>query len=379
MSRCYGRRAVLRGVGAAAAGAVGGGLVVGTAAASHGGDDADAEEGLFAVHELSATDAALTDAARSDGDAYLVASDGTVLRHTDRWETVTADGPTGNSHTLTAAATTQFDEDVWVGGDGGALAEYDPEDGSFTDHSATAGIDSSVTDVAAVEADDTKRVYVADESGVVTVGVGGEDEPPAAWTWNQFTPGSGSTIPDFDTYCRHGMHVVDTNGAAFEACGCPAHRGKGGLSWSRIGVDDADVNYFGVASHGPVLRHENCGMARRPGGATVVGGNGTVLTGDANGWRRFSVGDATLRDVVAYKHDQVFGVALGDAGTAAQFVLPPRGSTAAPQVHRFDLPVEETLHGLTHDDEFGVVIPADDGAVVTTTVDVPQKAVSVLD
>jgi hypothetical protein len=90
------------------------------------------------------------------------------------------------------------------------------------------------------------------------------------------TPGSGSAINAIDFYGDRAGHAVDGNQTVFVT--------DDGSSWDKLGVADANHNFYGVDSDAA-------------DDVTVSGGGGTVYTWNGSQWTRSDTGDAGLRDV----------------------------------------------------------------------------------
>lgn len=227
------------------------------------------------------TDRDLNDVVHTADGAYAVGADGVVLTRGDGgWSRVTDSGASGDGRNFRAAATTDDGERVWAVGASGAIAEIDAATGSITDRSAPQDSTNTMRAVGVTGEAGSAAVWVADGSGHIHYSF----ENGETGSWNSVTPGSGAAIPGLDFYGSRAGHAVDTNSAVYAT--------SDGETWERIGVEDADTNYYAVDSDG----------ARA---VRMAGDEGTVLA-YGEGWTRTDLGDATLR-----------GVETGDDGSFA--------------------------------------------------------------
>ncbi|MBP1953121.1 hypothetical protein J2752_000002 [Halarchaeum rubridurum] len=267
------RRQALSGIGALV---VAGG--VGYTAFDDGGSWRVAETPVdVSLHDVVAT---------ADG-RYAVGDGGVIVTRGEQgWETVRETGVTGDGRDLAAASVTEDGGRLWVAGASGVVGEYDVATDTMTSHAAPNDDTDDYRALAVTGVADEANVYVADAAGHVHYSFG----DGATGTWDAVTPGSGASLPALDCYGPRAGHAVDTNGTVFATAD--------GETWSNIGVEDANVDFYGI-----------------DGGAAddvdVVGGNGTVRRYDGRTWSRRDLGDATLRDVERTERGVV---AVGDGG-----------------------------------------------------------------
>jgi len=230
-----------------------------------------AEEGWTAVE--SPTGNTLYDVAYTADGAYAVGAGGVVVERTPGgWQKVLDGGPTGNGNSLFGADVTRGGERLWFVGSSGAIGEYDVTSGVLTDRSAPNDVTNNFNDVATTGRADEANVYVAGDSGKIYYSF----ENGETGSWDGVTPGSGSNINAIDFSDERQGHAVDGNKTVFVT--------DGGTSWDRLGIEDANVNFYGVDSDGA-------------DDVTVSAGGGTVYNWNGSEWIREDTGDAGLRDV----------------------------------------------------------------------------------
>jgi hypothetical protein len=269
MTRTTSRRTVIKGIGAAIAATT----VPAVAAA-------ESDDGWTTVE--SPTENTLYDVADTRAGACAVAAGGIVLQRTDAgWKNVLDGGPSGNGNDLYAADVTDDGKRLWVVGASGAIGEYDVESGVLVDRSAPNDVTNNFNDVAVTGRADEADVYVAGDSGAIYYSF----ENGETGSWNNVTPGSGSNVNAIDFYGPRAGNAVDGNQTVF--------RTGDGVSWDKLGIEDADYNFYGVDADGP---HD----------VWVAGGGGSVYRWNGSEWNRADTGDADLRDVTV----------AGDAGLA---------------------------------------------------------------
>jgi hypothetical protein len=260
MNRDRTRRSFVRGVAGAAAATT----VVGTVGAA----ETDAEW----VVEETPTGSTIYDVEYTTAGAYAVGAGGIVLRRDgERWTKVIDGGPTGNGNSLYGSAVAGYGSDLWFVGSSGAIGKYDVEAGVLSDHSAPNDVTNNFNDVSTQPTANGTNVYVAGDSGKIYDSFDGG----ATGTWNYTTPGSGSAVNAVDFFAGRDGHAVDGNKTVFAT---------DGGTYEKLGVADANSNFYGVDSRGF-------------DDVTVVGGGGTVLEWDGSKWTRTDLGDAQLRDV----------------------------------------------------------------------------------
>ena len=272
------RRTVLRGIGVAATTVGFTGL--GSASASATGNDE------WRVAQTP-TDSTLQDVEHTAGGIYAVGGGGVVVeRSAERWTKTLDGGPTGNGNDLNGAAVTDDGTRLWFVGASGAIGEYDVETGNLNDHSGPMDVTNNFNDVAVTGTADDTNVYVAGDSGKIYYSF----ENGETGSWDYVTPGSGAALPAIDFHGPRSGHVVDTNGTVFATAD--------GTTWEGIGIDDANVNFYGVDS---VAADD----------VTVVGGGGMVFRYDGAQWTPTDLGDKSLRDVT---FDDGDGYTVGGGG-----------------------------------------------------------------
>jgi hypothetical protein len=255
------RRSFVRSIAGAAAATT----VVGSAAAA-------SDEAAWAVEETP-VGSTLYDVAYTTDGAYAVGAGGVVLTRTERgWKKVIDGGPTGNGNSLYGADVAAAGAELWFAGSSGAIGKYNVERGVLSDFSAPNDVTNNFNGINAVTGANGTNVYVAGDSGKIYNSFDGG----ATGTWNATTPGSGSAINAIDMFAGRDGHAVDGNKSVFGT--------DDGGTYQKIGVADANNNFYGVDSDGF-------------GDVTVVGGGGTVLHWNGSQWTRTDLGDAQLRDV----------------------------------------------------------------------------------
>jgi len=217
--------------------------------------------------------------------AFAVGDGGIILERTDvGWEKVLEGGPTGNGNSLDGAGVTDDGDRLWVVGNSGAIGEYDVQTGSLTDHSAPNDVTNNFNGVAVRGTAGEANVYIAGDSGKIYYSYDNGD------TFDQVTPGSGSEINAIDFHGARDGHAVDGNQTVFET--------DDGGTYDRIGIENANVNFYGVDSDGS-------------DDVWVSGGNGMVFHWDGAEWTPTETGDTDLVDVEV---DGDGGYAVGGGG-----------------------------------------------------------------
>ncbi len=219
---------------------------------------------------------------------HAVGEGGIVLeRGSEGWRKVLDGGPTGNGNDLYGSDATDDEKRLWFVGASGAIGEYDVETGNLEDHSAPNDNTNNYNDVAAEGPAGDANVYVAGDSGKIYYSF----ENGATGTWNYVTPGSGAAIQAIDFRDVRTGHAVDTNGRVFET--------TDGETWEPIGLQDANVNFYGVVSRS-VTAHQTESDdvdSDTRDDVWVSGGGGMVFHYDGSQWTSSDTGDATLQDV----------------------------------------------------------------------------------
>jgi len=221
--------------------------------------------------------------------AYAVGSGGQVLERTEKgWRKIIDGGPTGNGNSLFGAGVTDHGKRLWFVGSSGAIGEYDVETGNLNDHSAPMDVTNNFNDVAVTGAAGEANVYVAGDSGKMYYSFENGEEG----SWEYVTPGSGSNINAVDFYDEKKGHIVDGNKTVFHT--------QDGATWDKIGLADANVNFYGVDSDGA-------------DDVWVSGGGGMIFHWDGVEWTPADTGDAGLRDIVV-SDDDGDGLTVGGGG-----------------------------------------------------------------
>ena len=272
-------------------------------------------------------EASLTDVSSAGERAFAVSEAGTLLVRTDEgWETVLEEGPTGRSTALTAVSASEDGGRIWMAGDGGVLAAYDPESGRVTDRSAPLGITGSWTDCAAVGPAGEETITLLTGSGEVVRGVASRTEIE----WEEpVKPGSGSSATGV-AFAEGVGYVCDSNASVFEMAG-----GSG----ERIGVEGGG-SFTDVASVAP-------------GEVSAVASDGSVHRYDGTTWTRSAASDGALTGI-DLEGDR--GLACSDAGE-----LLDRDS---PGWESVEVPTTVALNAVSLDPEGPDLAVGDDGTVL---------------
>jgi len=235
------------------------------------------------------TASTLHDVETTTNGYYAVGGGGIVLRRgAEGWRKVLDGGPTGNGNSLFGSDVTDYGSRLWFVGSSGAIGEYDVNAGNLQDHSAPNDNTNNYNDVAVTGKGGEANVYVAGDSGKIYYSF----ENGESQTWEYVTPGSGSAIKAIDFHGPRSGHAVDTNGRVFET--------TDGVTWEAIGLQDANVNFYGVDSDGV-------------DDVWVSGGGGMVFHYDGAQWTSADTGDAGLQDVEVAA-DDADGYTVGGGG-----------------------------------------------------------------
>ncbi|MFB6176635.1 MAG: WD40/YVTN/BNR-like repeat-containing protein, partial [Halobaculum sp.] len=211
--------------------------------------------------------------AHTSAGVYAVGGGGDVIKRTDQgWKQVLDGGPTGNGNPLYGADVTDDGDRLWFVGGSGAIGEYDVTTGSLTDHSAPNDVTNNFNDVSVRGNAGDANVYVAGDSGKIYRSF----EDGKTGSWDQTTPGSGSAINAIDFFDSKSGHAVDGNKTVFET--------DDGNSYQKIGIANANVNFYGVDSDGD-------------SNVNISAGGGVVYNYDGASWTKSDLGDASLRDI----------------------------------------------------------------------------------
>jgi len=108
-------------------------------------------------------------------------------------------------------------------------------------------------------------------------------------------PGSGSSITDIALTSLAYSYIVDTDGGVFESR-------DGDVTWTRIGIDGAGVDFAAVS-------------AIDTGHVTVAGGNGVVYGYNGVDWSRATVGE---QPIAALARDRDTALAVSASGVIYQ-------------------------------------------------------------
>jgi len=221
----------------------------------------------------SPTGNTLHDVEYTAAGTYAVGGSGVVLeRTTAGWQTIIDGGPSGNGNNLYGADVTDDGARLWFVGSSGAIGEYDVETGNLDDRSAPMDVTNNFNDVAVTGTAGEANVYVAGDSGKLYYSF----ENGEQGTWEYVTPGSGSNINAVDFYDDRKGHVVDGNKSVFHT--------QDGATWDKVGLADANVNFYGVDSDGA-------------DDVWICGGGGMIFHYDGSQWTPADTGDAGLRDI----------------------------------------------------------------------------------
>ncbi|WP_049941619.1 hypothetical protein [Haloterrigena turkmenica] len=232
-------------------------------------------------------DSTLHDVAYTATNAHAVAEGGTVLERTDAgWEVVLQGGPTGNGNDLYGVDTTDDGERLWIVGASGAIGEYDVTTGNLVDRSAPNDYTANFNDIAVTGPAGDADVYVADDSGAIHYSFQNGEEG----TWEYVVPGSGSSLKAIEFFDDRAGHAIDTNGRVYAT--------DDGVTWNPIGIEDADVTFYGLDSDAA-------------DDVTVSGGNASIFEYDGSQWVPESLGDADLFDI---ETDGDEGYTVGSGG-----------------------------------------------------------------
>jgi len=273
--RTVSRRTVIKASGAALAAAA-----VPTVAAA--GDD-------WTVAEAP-TENTLYDVQTTAAGAYAVGGGGIVIERTSEgWRKTLDGGPTGNGNDLYGAGVTDDGKRLWFVGASGAIGEYDVTTGDLNDYSAPMDVTNNFNDIAVTGEAGSANVYVAGDSGKLYHSF----ENGEAGSWDDVTPASGSNINAVDFFDGRKGHIVDGNQTVLYT--------QDGTTWDKLGIEDADYNFYGVDSDGF-------------DDVTVAGGGGSVYRWNGSEWARRDTGDADLRDL---ERGGSGGLTVGAGGTVA--------------------------------------------------------------
>jgi hypothetical protein len=255
----------------------------------------------------------LFDVAATAAGPHAVGDGGTVLRRGGgEWTTVVDDGVDGSNKTLREAAATADGDRLWLSGSAGRLGTLEVTSGTVRSYARPAGVGSTFHDVAVVGPAGGERVYAATGSGRVVVG--GRDST-GGLSWTVVDTGGSNGVTAVAVRSGSVAHAVTTAGRVFET-------DDEGISWRRIGIEDAENGLYAAVSaedrvwaggtSGRVWRRDcECGLwtphragakavrslSRRDGTLLGVGDSGRTFERTARGkWvaRATPVGNALL-------------------------------------------------------------------------------------
>ncbi len=256
------------------------------ALAAVGATTASAESG-WRTRE-SPTERTLYDVEETAGGVYAVGAGGVVLERTAKGYVKVLDGgPTGNGNSLYGADVTDDGKRLWFVGASGAIGEYDVETGSLDSHSAPMDVTNNFNDVSVTGDAGEVNVYVAGDSGKLYYSF----ENGASQTWEYSTPASGAAINAVDFHDVKSGHIVDGNQTVLYT--------RDGATWDRLGIANANNNFYGVDSDGF-------------DDVWVSGGGGTIFHWNGSEWIRSDTGDAGQRDIEVAGADS--GYVVGGGG-----------------------------------------------------------------
>ena len=248
-------------------------------------------------------------------NAFAAGGGGTIIERRDGgWQTVLQGGPTGNGNDLFGMDVTDDGRRLWVVGASGDIGEYDVTTGNLVDRSAPNDSTSNFNDVAVTCSAGSAEVYVADDSGAIHYSFENGEEG----TWEYATPGSGTGLSAIDFYSNRSGHAIDTDDDVFAT--------DDGVTYDTIGIEDADVTFYGLDSDAA-------------DDVTVSGGNASVFDYDGSQWTATTLGKADLFAVETAGGD---GYAVGSDG--AVFEL------SGGEWSRMTTPVSENLDGVARGD-----------------------------
>lgn len=251
-------------------------------------------------------------------------------RRKGKWKTEIKRGPSKNSKTLTAAATTDDGERFWVVGNSGAVGEYHLSYKNIYDHSNPLGISSEFTSVSVAGDVGNEHVYIGTSSGQVIIG---ERNADGEFDWSRTDTGSGYTVTtvDFSLSSDDGF-VATNNGGVYRTQ-------DGGQTWARLGVEEAQNGYTA--------------MLVEPGDPVQVyvgGGGGRIwrLDCDCNVW---TPTEADTKRVYALEANSQQERYLGAGGSGRSYELAEDGAGW----YVTETPTGNTLYGAASaDDESGI-------------------------
>jgi photosystem II stability/assembly factor-like uncharacterized protein len=265
------------------------------------------------------TDRSLLDVVTTREGAYAVGEGGVVLVcDGDEWTVALDDGPTANANVLRGVDGTDDGDAIWFAGDSGVLGRF--ADGTLTDHSAPKDRTSTWEDVAVTGESGDERIHLVNGSGELLRGSYEEGTVP----WAEIKkPGSGSSISSIAFVDDDRGYLCDTNQSVYETT-------DGGESFERIGIEDANTAFTGVAASddetlvtaddGSLFRHDGAVWTRRRPGkvalsAIALGGEAGFAAGD--GGAVYERTDGDWKSVETPVTADLRGIAVGNGRVVA--------------------------------------------------------------
>jgi hypothetical protein len=251
---------------------------------------------------------------------YVVGEGGVVLTRDEGWTTVLGAGPATKHNRLTCAAVTEDRNRVWFAGDSGALGVYDTQAQRKYDYTAPNGKTSTWEAIGVAGTADDEYICVANGSGEVLPF--GFDDSGCPQYGEVFKPGEGSTIAALAAGTNT-CYAADTSGNILA--------GTDG-DWRRLGIENAQVNFFDVCLAGESL--------------LVAGGDGRLYRYDraCENWTPLKAGEEAVHALACAGSGESDSngeraVAVGASGHIHE-------QTTGRGWHRIDSPVEGDLWGI---------------------------------
>lgn len=219
----------------------------------------------------SPTSKALHGVVQTAKGPYIVGNDGNVLARKDEaWQFVIDTGPATKRNQLTTVDVSTDGKRIWFAGSSGSLGAYDLRTGEKHDYSAPKEKTSTWEAIAVTGQAGDETLRIANGSGEV-LPVTTDDTGCPQWG-EVVKPGSGSSITALD-YGDGTCYAVNTSGDAFM---------ETDDGWKRIGVENAQVNFFDMAATGDTV--------------LIAGGGGRVYRYDrlCDNWTAISAGTGAL-------------------------------------------------------------------------------------
>jgi len=328
MSDNRSRRSFMKAAGAATVLAAGAGAVVNTTAAVDG-------DGHGWTAAETPTGKTLSEVVSTVEGPYAVGSSGNIMTRSDgSWELVVDSGPSTKNNGLNDVAVTDDGKRIWYNGGSGALGAYDVVTGKKTDYTAPNGKTSTWEAIGVHGTMDNEVIMPANGSGEVFPG---EMNEKGCIEWGTVTkPGGGSTIPGVtfraDEDGNPVAYVIDTSQGVYKST-------DKGVSWSRIGVDNAQVAFYDVlATSDSVLVAGGSGrlyrldclcnrwtpidigskslnsLSKEDDRVLAAASSGRVYRRGSEGWQEMNT-DGIQADLLGVTHGNSYNVAVGSSGT----------------------------------------------------------------